>query len=39
MFTGEAQVEQDGAGLRVVLSSRPDEYRHAITGQRLYTTP
>jgi len=33
-----ARVEQDAAGLRIVLSSHPDEYRHTITGQRLHNT-
>ncbi|MGH3931530.1 MAG: hypothetical protein ACRDTF_16345, partial [Pseudonocardiaceae bacterium] len=31
-----ARIDQEGSGLRIVLSSRPDEYRHAIAGQRLH---
>ncbi|MGH3938660.1 MAG: hypothetical protein ACRDTG_08470 [Pseudonocardiaceae bacterium] len=31
-----ARIDQEGSGLRIVLSSRPDEYRNAIVGQRLH---
>lgn len=31
-----ARIDQEGAGLRIVLSSRPDEYRQAISEQRLH---
>ena len=33
-----ARVEQEGAGLRIVLNSRPTEYRHAVSGERLHNT-
>src|SRR5262249_10728616 len=33
-----ALIEQDGTGLRIVLSSRPDEYRQAITRKQLHNT-
>ena len=33
-----AQIEQEGAGLRLVLSSRPEEYRQAISEDRLHNT-
>ena len=33
-----AQIEQEGAGLRLVLSSRPEEYRQAITEDRVHNT-
>ncbi len=33
-----ARIEQEGAGLRIVLSSRPDQYRQAISEQRVHHT-
>ena len=33
-----ARVEQEGAGLRIALSSRPDEYRQAISEDRMHNT-
>ena len=33
-----ARIEQEGAGLRIVLSSRPDEYRQVINEERLHNT-
>lgn len=33
-----ARIEQEGAGLRFVLSSRPDDYRQAITKDRVHNT-
>ena len=32
------RVDQEGTGLRIVLSSRPNEYRHAITEGRMHNT-
>jgi hypothetical protein len=33
-----ARIEQEGAGLRIVLSSRPDEYRQALSEERVHNT-
>lgn len=33
-----ARINQEGSGLRIVLSSRPNEYRNAIIGQRMHNT-
>jgi hypothetical protein len=33
-----ARVDQEGAGLRIVLSSRPEEYRHALGEDRMHNT-
>jgi hypothetical protein len=32
------RIEQEGAGLRIVLSSRPEEYVQAISTERIYNT-
>ncbi|MGH3845896.1 MAG: NACHT domain-containing protein [Pseudonocardiaceae bacterium] len=33
-----ARIDQEGAGLRIVLSCRPDEYRQALSEDRLHNT-
>jgi hypothetical protein len=33
-----ARIEQEGAGLRIVLSSRPAEYRQALSEERVHNT-
>lgn len=33
-----ARLEQEGAGLRIVLSSRPEEYQQAISEERVHNT-
>jgi hypothetical protein len=33
-----ARIEQEGVGLRIVLSSRPEEYQHAVSEKRVHNT-
>jgi hypothetical protein len=37
-FKALARIEREGAGLRLVLSSRPEEYQQAITEERVHNT-